>query len=290
MLALTWFEYAVASTFFTAIFWLSCRSLMKKEGDHQTFAIYMQFGPIVFWLPLLAFEPFQPAVLLDGWVWLILAALVWALQQLLAFKSLHTTSASVREPIYQSKLVWAALFAFLLLGEAFAFGKLLGVALLLAGALIIAYRQPPGESTPHGFLLVVGSAAMTGLGYVLDKLALFHFSVTLYAIVVSVLAGLIIVAHESRYGGLPKIVPFIRRHPKAVLVASFTGAVSYWLQIKAVSLGPVGTIAALLELSMVFTTLGGIVFLHERQAIGRKLVGVALAIAGALVLRGFISF
>lgn len=287
-MAFTWFEYAVASTLFTAAFWLSCRSLMKSEADHETFTIFMQLVPVVFWLPLLALEPFQPAGLAEGWVVLVLAGLVWAFQQLLAFKSLRFTAASIREPLYQTKLLWAALFALMLVGEVFAPGKLVGFALVFAGALVIAYRQEPGESTPQGVVLVAASACLTGLGYVLDKLALFHFSVTLYAILVSVLAGLLIIGHAARHGRLALVLPFLKRHPKAVLLASFTGAASYWLQIKAMSIGPVGTIAALLELSMVFTALGGIVFLNEKQAVGRKLVGVALAIAGAWILKGVV--
>jgi len=287
-MAFTWFEYAVASTLFTAVFWLLCRRLLKDESDHSTFAIYMQLVPIAFWLPLLATEDAVLPSLASGWLWLFLAGGAWALQQVLAFKSLRFTSASIREPIYQSKLLWAALFAFLLLGEGIAPSKGFGVALLLAGALVIAYQHPPGESTPQGLVLVISSAALTGFAYVLDKLALTQFSVTLYAIAVSVISGGLIALRSIGKGGWTRLVAFGRRHGRTILLTSFVGAVSYWLQIKAVSIGPVGTIAALLELSMVFTTLGGIVFLHERQAVGRKLAGVALALAGAFVLRGLV--
>ncbi len=286
----TWFEYAVASTVFTAAFWLLCRRLLSTEADHEVFAVFMQLVPIVFWLPLLAFEPVQLPSADIGWLFLVLAGAAWALQQVLAFKSLRFTAASIREPIYQTKLLWAALFAFILVAEGFTPSKWVGFAFLLAGALVIAYRHPPGESNAQGVALVVASAALTGFAYVLDKLALSHFSVTLYAIVVSVISGGIIALHAARHGLLKRLASFGRRHVKTILLASAMGAVSYWLQVKAVSLGPVGTIAALLELSMVFTTVGGIVLLGERQAIGRKLVGVALAVAGALVLRGVLAF
>ncbi len=286
MLVFTWFEYAVASTLFTAAFWLLCRRLLKDEADHEIFAIFMQLVPIVFWLPLLAFEPVQLPAAVIGWLFLLLAGGAWALQQVLAFKSLRFTAASIREPIYQTKLLWAALFAFIFVAEGFTSSKWVGFVFLLAGALVIAYRHPPGESSRTGLMLVVSSAALTGLAYVLDKLALSHFSVTLYAIFVSVLSGGFIALHAARHGLLKRLGLFGRRHVKTILLASVMGAVSYWLQIKAVSLGPVGTIAALLELSMVFTTLGGIVLLQERQAVGRKIVGIALAVIGALVLRG----
>ncbi len=285
-MAFTWFEYAVASTLFTAMFWLLCRRLLKDESDHATFATYMQLVPIVFWLPLLATEDNVVPAVASGWFWLLLAGSAWALQQVLAFKSLRFTAASIREPIYQTKLLWAALFAFLLLGEGFTPSKGIGVALLLAGALVIAYRHPPGESNAQGLVLVISSAGLTGFAYVLDKLALAHFSVTLYAIAVSVISGGLIFLHSFNNGGFARLLDFGRRHVRTVLLTSFVGAVSYWLQIKAVSIGPVGTIAALLELSMVFTTLGGIVFLHEKQAIGRKLAGVGLALVGAWILRG----
>ncbi|MBI2445223.1 EamA family transporter [Candidatus Micrarchaeota archaeon] len=283
----TWFDYAVASTLFTAAFWLLCRRLLKDEADHEIFAIFMQLVPIVFWLPLLAFEPVRLPSVDVGWLFVVLAGSAWALQQVMAFKSLRFTAASIREPIYQTKLLWAALFAFLLVAEGFTPSKWAGFVFLLAGALVIAYRHPPGESSPQGVALVVSSAALTGLAYVLDKLALSHFSVTSYAILVSVLSGGFIALHAARHGLLRRLAFFGRRHVKTILLASLMGAVSYWLQIKAVSLGPVGTIAALLELSMVFTTLGGIVLLQERQAVGRKLVGIGLAVVGALMLRGF---
>lgn len=282
----SWFEYAVASTLFTAIFWLLCRRLLRSERDHTAFAVFLQLVPIVFWLPLLAVEPVVLPSSSLGWVLLFLAGGAWAFQQVLAFKSLRFTAASVREPLYQTKLLWAAFFALVLLGEFFTLSKLFGVFLLLSGALIIAYHPPKGESTASGLLLVTSSAALTGLAYVLDKLALAHFSVTLYAIFVSILSGGFIATHAAKNNFLSRMLSFGRRHAGTILLASAAGAASYWLQVKAVSSGPVGTIAALLELSMVFTTLGGIVLLQERQAVGRKLVGIALAVVGALVLRG----
>lgn len=286
MVAFTWFEYALVSTVFTAAFWLTCRTLLKNEQDHATFALLIQWVPLVFFLPFLAVDPVRLPDAATGWFWLVLAGVAWALQQVLVFKSLRFTSASVREPLYQTKLIWAGVFAVLLAGELFAPSAFLGMALVLAGALVMAYRPPLGELNAEGLFLVLSSAALTGLAYVFDKLALAHFSVTAYALVVSVFSGGFIAIYLARGGVLSRVVPFARHHARTVVLASFVGALSYWLMVKAISVGPVGSVAAVFELSMVLTTLGGIVLLGEKKAVGRKVLGMALAIVGALVLRG----
>ncbi|MBI5226055.1 DMT family transporter [Candidatus Micrarchaeota archaeon] len=298
MFTFTWFEFALASTFFTAAFWLVCRNLMKTENDHAVFALLIQWVPLVFFLPFLAFETIRipgfegnvgSADASMGWFWLILAGVAWALQQVLVFKSLRFTSASVREPVYQTKLLWAALFAVLLAHEVPATGAWLGIALVLLGALVMAYRSPAGESSREGLILVLSSAALTGLAYVFDKLALAYSSVTAYALIVSVVSGSVIALHLTREGAWNRLLPFARLHVRTLLLASVTGALSYWLMVKAISVGPVGSVAAVFEIAMVLTTVGGIVLLGERQALGRKVLGMALAVVGALVLRGYLA-
>ncbi len=284
MFGFTWFEYALCAAVLEASFWLISRSLLRKVDDHRSFALLMQFLPPLLLLPLLIIEPLQLPQNGFAWAAILLAAAAWAFHEVVAFKSLRFTEASVQQTVRETRLVWAAFFAFFFLGESVSLWRIAGIILILAGVAAITFKGRKLK-LDYGVKLVLVSAVANASARVFDKLALEGFSVTAYAILVSILTGAFIAVAPTPYGSKQRLQHILRTHWKTVCAAGTLVIASYWFQVKALSVGDVSQVTAVFSLGVVFATVGGILFLKERDNALKKIAGMGLAIAGALLLR-----
>ncbi|MBI4361179.1 EamA family transporter [Candidatus Micrarchaeota archaeon] len=282
MLSLDWFQYALLGAVSSSAFWIVCRAFLKNQEHHRAFALVMQFLPLVFLIPVLAVEPLALPQTQAGWLWLFLAGSVWAIQQIVVFKSLRFVDVSTREPLYRTKMVWAVALGILFLGETLTPRAGAGILLVFLGAMALVYRPGMRIDLGLGVQLVLLSAFLRGITYLSDKLALEHFSVTAYFFAVSIVSGtLMLLDPKTRR---EPVKAFFSSHAKTLAVISFVGIFGYWFNIKALSLGPVNGVASVGELSIVFTSLGGILFLGEKDHLLQKAAGAILALAGAFLL------
>lgn len=282
---MTWFLYALLTAALLAAHFLVCRSLLRREEDYKTFLLFNEFVPLLFLIPL--FPVAEPLRLPDGWVgWALalLSALLCAVQQFVSMRSHRYVEASAREQLNQTKLVWVALLAFLLLGERFTPAKIVATLLILAGALVITYRGRSVSLASEGARLVLASAFLLAVVAIVDRSALAHFSPTFYSVLLFALVGVFVLA--ATRPSLGKVGAFFLRYKALIVLATFFGAFSYWFEIKALSEGAASDVVPVFQLTIVFTTLGGIVFLGERSELVKKIVGAALAFAGAVMLAG----
>lgn len=281
-----WFIYALLGGLFLAVEMMLWRTLLKKEKDYSTFVLLLQFLPLIFYIPLIAFgEPLSLPTENIGWLLALGAGGAWALNQVLSAKSYRTTEVSVREPLYKTKLLWIPLLALLFLAEQPTLEKIAGMLLVLAGAFTIAYRSDKFKNG-EGVKLVLASAFFASVALVLDKAALAHFSPTFYAALMFAFSGFgVMLSRIGRKKHAGEKMAFLVKHWKVLIVASLLEALSFWLQIKALSEGEAGAVVPVLEMSVVFAAAGGIIFLGERSSLKRKIAGMALAVAGAWLLK-----
>ena len=83
---------------------------------------------------------------------------------------------------------------------------------------------------------------------------------------------------------LGKIKNLLKGKGKWVIFTSFLATGWTWMLFRSYQLIDVSLIAPILELSIIISTLGGIIFLKERKDIRRKIIGAAVIIAGALLV------
>ncbi len=264
---------------------LVSRSILKKDDDHRVFALFMQFIPLLLWLPLLLVEPVRVPEKIDGWALLAIAGALWAAQQLVFFKSHRFIEVSLREPIHRTQLIWTALFATLFLGETFGQIQIAGMALILSGSVLIGYTRKSGQGERYGLYLAFIAAFLLGAVMTLEKVAVSFFNANAYPVFVTVFSGSFMLLACLRNDLLSRATFQLKKYGKKIALASCFAALGYWSFIQALSQGPAGLVVSIHQLSLVFATFGGIFLLQERQGIPVKLAGMALALAGAWLIR-----
>ncbi|MDP2717684.1 MAG: EamA family transporter, partial [Candidatus Micrarchaeota archaeon] len=185
-MALDWFVYALAAAACGSGFWLSTRFLLRGKKEYRTAALFLQISSLAYWIPLLLAEQVVLPENWVGWAVLLAASLVWTIHELLVFSAQRSVEASVREPLFKTRLLWAAAIGFLVLGETITLERILGAGLVLAGALVVSLRNGRPDFSQKGALLVLAAAVASAVVTSLDDVGLRFFSVTAYAVFVTV--------------------------------------------------------------------------------------------------------
>jgi len=137
---MTWFVWSLLSAIFAAF----TAILAKKgvAGVDANLATAVRTSVVVVFTWLLAFSarsaaPFQHFTA-KTWLFLALSGLATGLSWLCYFHALQVGEASRVAPIDKLSVVFVILLATLFLGEKLTWGKGIGVALIAAGAIVIA--------------------------------------------------------------------------------------------------------------------------------------------------------
>ena len=138
-----WFYWAAASAVcaaLTAIF-----AKLGLQGINSDFATFIR--TIVIMVALVAFlsytKKWQPLSSLTGknWLFLILSGLATGASWVAYFKALQLGNASQVAPIDKFSLVLVTIFAVIFLGERPNSQEWLGIGLVAAGVLVLAFKR-----------------------------------------------------------------------------------------------------------------------------------------------------
>ena len=137
---MTWLVWSLLSAIFAA-----CTAVLAKKGVagvDANLATAVRTSVVVVFTWLLAFSartasPFQHFTS-KTWLFLALSGMATGLSWLCYFHALQLGEASRVAPIDKLSVVFVILLAALFLGEKLTWGKGIGVALIAAGAIVIA--------------------------------------------------------------------------------------------------------------------------------------------------------
>ncbi|SSY80974.1 EamA family transporter [Alysiella crassa] len=138
-----WFYYALASAVFAALTAIFAK--VGLQGINSDFATFIR--TIVIILALAAFlsytKKWQPlhSLSMKNWVFLVLSGLATGASWLMYFKALQLGDASQVAPIDKLSLVLVTLFAVVFLGERPSGQDWLGIGLVAAGVLVLAFKR-----------------------------------------------------------------------------------------------------------------------------------------------------
>jgi len=177
--------------------------------------------------------------------------------------------------------VWV--IALLLLGERMALEEISGMVLICAGIFALAMQRVRLVHASGRLLLIAVLTGMTIAVYTtIDGLGARHSTTPFsYAAWLFVLDGASFAAAVHYWRG-PKLWATMRLSWQAGLISGLLAVGSYGIFIWALSLGAMGTVAALRETSVLFATLIGALVLRERLEPAR--VAAAALIATGIIL------
>lgn len=256
--------------------------LTKSSSDKLVFRSVMMSTSAILFLPLLFLLPPPPA---EAWPFLIMGMGLHFVFQMSMISAFERGDMNLVYPVMRGAApALAALFAFLILGEALSMLQIGGLA--LASATIIGFAWPDRSKAPKVTALAFAALAalMTALysvndasgvratGNPLTYLAWFSL-VTALPILVTAL-----VRRGRRWPDLA------RRQFGSAAPAAVLGAASYGLALFAFSIAAIGPMAAMRETSVVFGAILAALILKEPFGIKRSLLAIFLA-AGLVMLQ-----
>jgi uncharacterized membrane protein len=271
-----WLTFAIAAL----LIWAVQRVVTKVALVRWSTAYFYRLNAIVSLPIYLAFafvEPPDPAGLPGAFALsLLMAATFWV-----------TTEATRRGPVglvapltATSPAITVAL-AVALLGERPDLPGIVGVALAIGAAALLAYRPAAAEGTSRWLGLAIASVAMQGLGAFVAKLVVTGSGPT-DLLLVSVLVQLVVGLAIAR--GEPLLVAGVtdRRDVAvmATLVAAAAATIGY---LYALSIGPASLVVPLVATSPALGGLLGVVMLRE-SVTKHQLLGIALGTSAAILL------
>lgn len=276
--------FALASAFLFALT-NHFQSLGLEGSDARTGSlINIGTGAVFYWL----LTPFY----LESWYWLTWGTLLFALvgiirpslSSLLAIQSIHVLGPTLTSALTASAPIFGALFAVFFLGEALDFKTGIGIAAVMAGAVVASYRrQGLVRDWPlWAIALPVGAAFVRATGHAVTKLGLEDVPSASFAVLVSNSVSLAIAASAFRIEG--RAVSGTRKSFRWFIASGLTAAVSLHFLNSALQLGDLVAVVPIVSATPVFTMLLGLFVFRRERFSWRMVATIALVVPGVVLV------
>jgi drug/metabolite transporter (DMT)-like permease len=189
---------------------------------------------------------------------------------------------------FSSILIWGAILSAIFLHSTFSALQLGGIVLLLIAILVAQFQRNAGKVNTALALIVLSAIAFAALQVIGADLSR-HVSVATFILVAFI--GLVVAPFVFMPKTMTKDIRALKSHsPRPVLEAmglvgstSFLYYVFTYLAYRAAP--DRGVVVVLLTAQVIVAVLLGIIFLHERQGMRRKLVAGLLAVIAGMMIK-----
>src|SRR3989344_3793824 len=224
--------------------------------------------------------PTQPI----AWLILIGACVVWTLVDISAITSFKNTEVSLKEPIGQTKLLWALLIGGLILGENITRQRVIGTLIIFFGVCILLWHPERkfGRLTDRGVQWTLGTAVLGAIVVILDKASLQYINPETYGFLVYLGPAILLTFFLPKR--IHQVKHLLKHRRTAAFIAIFLAAATYYFQLKAFSLGEITFVYPILQFGTIFAVVAGIFFLGEKEHAKQKIFAAAIVVIGAIVI------
>jgi drug/metabolite transporter (DMT)-like permease len=276
-----WFVLALLGGLLFATNRMMVRSILSKGTDPIAFMAIHELIAGILLLPF-AFVNLHLPHDYNHWLLLLVAVIMIFFADFYGFLSLNRIEASLFQIIGQFRHIIVLFGGFLFFSESLTISKVLAVALIIFGVLITLLEKARLK-TNIGYvyaLLSVVSISLASLAIKADTNTVsIAFLASASLIVSGVLAaGISLVRHEN-------MRPLIRSNVRnQLLLAAVIFSVFEFVYFAALGKGEASKVIPVTQSSMIFTLIGGYLFLGERDNMAKKILGSSLIIVGIVLL------
>jgi Putative glucose uptake permease len=263
--------------------------MRNEEVDPTAFSAFWHLTCGIMGIPFIFITGLVYPQELKIWLITLLSGFLYTICLLLYFKALKNTEISQTETISTTRSIWVVLLGVVFFGETLSLSKLLGVALIFLG-LIVIYNQKTKKTTfgrYHIYVLVY--AIMISSAYALDKYALRYFSVGFYNSLLYLLPGILTTVIFPRTLRNMKYLIKPRKTNYFIFISCSVQIISTLSLYAAYQVGELSLVGPLAQTSTVLTIIFGILLLKERWNLKRKIAGIAIVSLGVAFLK-FLAF
>lgn len=286
---MNWILYAGLAAIAVSATTIAEKQLFKKERILDFLVSFGVFNTLLLWA-LFGF-PMHFSFSVSVWAWALLAGLCCALMWYTGEKVIKHLDITLSSPLLALSALGTVSLAALFLGERFGMLQALGILCLLLGVIGLEFvRHGPKKSVRVKRVLwfwILSAIVFGGVGGVIDKYVLKTYAIAPnnYLLLVSAsqlvftfLLGLII-----RRRVLNPLYA-LQHNPLLVTFIIVGTALQRYFYINAVALGPVSLVILIKRSSVLWTSLIGGRFFHEKKLSSRFVCAGAICIGLILLL------
>jgi transporter family protein len=142
-----WIVFALLAAFSAAVAITLSKAGLKNVDSSLAFALQSVLILIVAWSVVLVQKGYSGLATIDKrtWIYLGIAGVVTCLSSLFQFRALKLGEAALVSSLERLSLVFAILFAFFFLKEQINWKVIVGAALMIGGAVLIAFSRQAAD-------------------------------------------------------------------------------------------------------------------------------------------------
>lgn len=260
------------------------RALMKNDkSDPIAYAIVFQFFAGIFILIFALFHGIKGPTTWSIWPNLLAMPVLWVIANILIFRSLKNTEASIFTILFSSRVIWIILASLFFLHESFTFVQMAGTVLIIVAIILVSYHKQKIKIA-KGEKLVLLAAIVFGLSVVNDAYVVRSFDVATYMALAffAPAFGIWIVFPKAT----TQIKQIIRSNIfKKILLLSIvygTDSIAYLYAYR--SGNNYAQMASVFQITTILTVLASILILKEKSHIVMKIIAGIVSFIGVLLV------
>ena len=274
-----WFLLSILAGLASNAFNFLSRYILQEKDDPTAYAWYFEsirfivfsFIAIFDWKLFLTLHSILLFVLMGLTEWI---AAYWLM------KMHQYTHLSISTIISRTRLLWVPMIGFFLIGEHLKTSEYIGIAVLFAGLSITV--APKKIFVDKGIRYANLDAFMIALNIVLTNMTLsFGSNSVINAIMVVPSVALFPLFMKN---AKQRIIKMLKKNIVLKSLAISVNIASVYLFTQALRIGDASKVTAIYQGMMIVSVVGGIVVLHEREDVGKKIVGTCVTLAGVTLL------
>jgi drug/metabolite transporter (DMT)-like permease len=280
---------ALALVFVYIIIAIACATASRllhryvlKETEAYAYSLLTQVIASIVLLPF-ALSKFALPTEPRAWIAMAISAGLWSAIAVSAYIAYKKTEVSIKDPIGQSKVIWALLLGILFLGEQAGLFRILGTLTIFVGISILLWHPERrlGRLTDPGVRWTLGNALLAATVAVVDKYALQWFVPEVYmffAYFFPIFILLLFLPGRSKH-----VRHLLQRHTLIAPLAIVLGVAEYFFVITAYTIADLTLVFPLLQLRTLTVALCGILILREREHLWQRILATVIIVAGAII-------
>lgn len=280
----SWLVLTLLSVLVSAIAVILQKVLIRGDRSDPysyTVVFHLLLGLVAFVFGLIGGVDFS---LFQGNIWmLLLAAALWGTCQVFLFKALQITEASEVTIVSGVRVIVTILASVIFLKEVFTGWNVLGTVLILVSTVLIANRKK-GLKFDKGLFYTLAMAFFGGLAIVADSANVQQYEVLAYSTFSNLLSGLFILAVYPKTLKQWKTFANLSFLLKMLPVAVFSVSQGILYLLALTYGGNTAEVGTIRQSSVIVTVLLAVIFLGERDNLGKKVVAAILVTLGVFFL------
>lgn len=214
--------------------------------------------------------------------YLLASALLYAVGVLYGFKAMKCIEASEMSIIATSGSLFTILLSFIILHESLSPAQLSGALLLIIAVIIVQYERKRTASSGVQYAII--SASAYGSAVIIDSFILRSLDMFSFMPISSFIVGSILLTLQiRRFANLKHHVMLVNKNLIMYTFLYVCAAITFYIPVQ--SGIAVAQVSSITKASTITTVVLAMIFLKERNNMGRKIIGAVLTTVGIFLLR-----